>query len=197
MSEYDLSGWQPPVFIISGAQAEGKTTFLMEVLTRLDTHQVRVRGIVAPGYFADDVRSGFSVIDVATGTGMALCSDIPSPGSEQHARFYFRPEGLAFGRRTLLISPGYDATDLIVIDEVGRFDVRGALWGGCIDQLVKKDHPPMIWTVRNEFVQMVLNRWPMVRPVVMNLGSISIEEVAEEILNEIRIYRSQSGSPDS
>ena len=196
MSEYDISGWQPPVFIISGTQAEGKTTFLMDVLTRLDTHQVHVRGIIAPGYFTNGVRSGFSVIDVATGTGLELCSDVPSPGSEQHARYYFRPEGLAFGRRTLLISPGHDASDLIVIDEVGRFDVRGALWGGCIDQLVKKHHPPMIWTVRNEFVQMILNRWPMIRPVVLKLGSIGVEEVAEEILNEIRIYRSQSGSPD-
>ena len=54
----------------------------------------------------------------------------------------------------------------------------------------------MIWNVRNEFVQMVITRWPMIRPVVLKLGSIDVEEVAEEILNEIRIYRSQSGSPD-
>ena len=43
----------------------------------LITHQIHVRGIVAPGYFTNGVRSGFSVIDVATGTGMELCSDVP------------------------------------------------------------------------------------------------------------------------
>ena len=55
----------------------------------------------------------------------------------------------------------------------------------------------MIWTVRNEFVQMVIERWPMIRPVVLNLGSISVEEVAEEILNEIRIYQSGKEKQDS
>jgi len=183
------NGWKPPVYFISGAQAEGKTTFLRGVLARLETSHVKMRGIVAPGYFKDGIRSGFSIIDIATGTETPLCSDMPSHGSEQHARYYFQPQGLAFGRHTLLISPDQEITDLIVIDEVGRFDVMGALWGGCIDQLVKKDHPPMIWTVRNVFVEMVKARWPMIRPVVINLGSMSADDFAREIMKEIEIYQ--------
>lgn len=189
MSDKDDTGWQSPVYIISGEQAEGKTTFLMDILTKLEVHAIKVRGIIAPGYFKDDVRSGFCVVDVSTGTGVELCSDIPSSGAELHGRYYFRPEGLTFGRRTLLISPDQKTPDLIVIDEVGRFDVRGALWGGCIDQLVKKIHPPMIWTVRNEFVEMVINRWPMIRPVIININSMSTQTCTDNILKEIALFK--------
>jgi nucleoside-triphosphatase len=189
MSNEGDTGCQSPVFIVSGEQAEGKTTFLMDILARLEDHTINIRGIIAPGYFRDDIRSGFSVVDVATGTGVDLCSDIPYSGAEQHGRYYFRPEGLSFGRRTLLISPDQRTLDLIVIDEVGRFDVRGALWGGCIDQLVKKIHPPMIWTVRNEFVEMVINRWPMIRPVVVNINSMSVEQCVDDILKEIALFK--------
>ncbi|MDD1727451.1 MAG: nucleotide kinase [Methanospirillum sp.] len=179
---------QPPVYIISGEQAEGKTTFLMEMLDRLRTEEVRMRGIVAPGYFKDGARSGFSVVDLGTGISEELCSTTPDVGSEQHARFFFRPEGLSFGNRAILdFNP--ETTDILVIDEVGRFDVQGAVWGGSIDILMKQPHPPMVWTVRREFVGMVTTRWP-IRPVVRELGLVSIEQFTEEIMKEIRIYQS-------
>ena len=179
---------QPPVYIISGEQAEGKTTFLMEMLDRLRIEGVKMRGIVAPGYFKDGARSGFSVMDLGTQMSEELCSTTPDAGSERHARYFFRPEGLSFGNRAILdFNP--DTTDILVIDEVGRFDVQGALWGGSIDKLMTLPHPPMVWTVRREFVGMVTKRWP-IRPVVRELGSVSNEKFTEEIMKEIRTYQS-------
>lgn len=49
-------------------------------------------------------------------------------------------------------------TDLVVIDEVGRFELSGAMWAESIDQLCTMDHPPMIWTVRKEFIDAVFKR---------------------------------------
>ena len=179
---------QPPVYIISGEQAEGKTTFLMEILDNLRNEGVRMRGIVAPGYFQDGTRSGFSVVDVGTGISEELCSTTPDAGSERHARYYFKPEGLSFGNRAILdFNP--DTTDILVIDEVGRFDIQGAVWGGSIDKLVEQPHPPMIWTVRREFVGMVTKRWP-IRSAVRELGSVSSEKFTDDVMREIRIYQS-------
>lgn len=183
--------WEPPVYIISGNQGEGKTSFLMEILPVLRKNGIRTRGIAAPGFFQDGIRSGFSVIDLATGMSEELCSGIPSPGSEKHGRFYFRSEGLSFGYKVLLNSRKPDTTDLIIIDEIGKFELKGEVWSDCIDRLVVMPFPPMIWTVRRHLVEVVRDRWPVARTVVSELSSVDHAEFIGDLLKEIRIYQSR------
>ncbi|HWQ64631.1 MAG TPA: nucleoside-triphosphatase [Methanospirillum sp.] len=182
------------MYIITGAQAEGKTTFLMQILDLLRAEGVKMQGFVAPGYFQDGMRSGFSITNLETGASEELCSTTPEEGAEQHARYYFRPKAITFGNRALLDIRS-DTTDLLVIDEVGRFDVQGSLWGGSITWLVEHHHPPMIWTVRRDFLGIVTERW-QIKPVIRDIGSVSFSEVAEEILGDIRIYRSAAKQLD-
>lgn len=181
--------WQPPVYILTGEQGEGKTTFLLKMLVELSDMGVKVTGIVAPGYFHNGARSGFSIIDVATGRSEELCSKTPSRCSERHGAYYFRHAGLSFGRLALR-TPTVRAADLIVVDEVGRFELEGAVWGRCIDRLVNTAHQPMIWTVRRCFVDAVAERWPGTRKIVVDIGSASPFGVIENLLEEIRVYRS-------
>lgn len=183
----------PPVYMISGEQGEGKTTYLMAVLERLKKQGVKMRGIVAPGYFLDGMRSGFSVVDVATERSVELCSATPGSCGELHGRYFFSPEGLAFGNHAILDTFIPDITDLVVIDEVGRFDVQGELWGRSIDQVVQQPHPPMIWAVRRQFVGMVTSRWPVIRPEIIELGSVSVDMLSQDLLKEIELYRSRIG----
>jgi len=181
--------WQPPVYIVTGWQGEGKTTFVRKVIDGLWENGVKCTGIVTPGYYRDDVRAGFSVTDVATGLSVPLCSDIPSPASEQHGRFYFRKEGLAFGYRALAC-PRPEETDILVIDEVGRFELKGEVWAGCIDCLFTAPRPPMIWTVRSDKADEVKKRWPPGRQVTVEPASANSDAVVRDLMDEIRIYRS-------
>ena len=182
--------WHSPVFIITGEQGEGKTTFLMEVLPKLAEEGVRIRGILAPGYFHDGHRTGFSLIDLATGASEELCSEKSFSGGEKHGRFYFRSEGLSFGCRALRNPLISDKTELLVIDEVGMFELNGEVWAGCIDNLVGKSYPPMIWTVRHSLVNAVAERWPVTRTVVMEVSVARHATFIGDLLEEIRIYRS-------
>ncbi len=183
-------GNRPPVFIISGEQGEGKTTFLADVLEILRREDICIRGIIAPGYISDGLRSGFSLTDLGRGISEELSSTIPSPGSIYFGRYYFRPEGIAFGKRAILTPHDEQKTDLLVIDEVGRFDVQGSLWGPCIDQLEVAMFPPMIWTVRRDFVSLVTSRWPLFPPVIIELKTKSAESIAGDLLREIESFRS-------
>jgi nucleoside-triphosphatase len=119
-----------------------------------------------------------------------LCSLTPSSGCEQHGRYYFRTDGLSFGYRALQIPLIPENTDLLVIDEVGRFELTGAIWADCIDSLVRKPCPPMVWTVRRSLVRAVMQRWPIIRPVILEIGTIRHPEVICDILEDIMIYRS-------
>lgn len=184
--------WQPTLYMVTGEQGQGKTSFLLEIIAELAGKGVRIRGIAAPGHICDGIRSGFSILDLATGLSEELCCVTPSSDCEKHGRFYFRSKGLSFGSKALLNPLTAGKTDLLVIDEVGRFEVEGAVWGDCIEHLVGMPHPPMIWTVRCCFVEDVTNRWPVSRLIVVDVGSGNRRTIIGDLLEEVRIYRSMS-----
>ncbi len=159
-----------PVFIITGGQGQCKTTFLHQVLGLTVGANVRVRGIIAPGHVRDGRRSGFTLVDLATGEHEELCSIDPDPRCEVHGRFYFRPEALAFGRRALA-PPDPRSTDLLVVDEVGH------------------PHPPMIWTVRRRLLHTVVERWNIKNAVVVDVGAASVMATADAVMDAVWEWR--------
>ncbi len=73
-----------PVFIITGGQGQCKTTFLHLVLGLIVGLNVRVRGVIAPGHVRDGRRSGFTLVDLATGEHEERCSIDPDPRCAVH-----------------------------------------------------------------------------------------------------------------
>jgi nucleoside-triphosphatase len=179
---------QTPVFIITGEQGQCKTTFLHLVLSLTVGLNVRVRGVIAPGHVRDGRRSGFTLINLATGEHEKLCSIDPDPRCEVHGRYYFRPEGLAFGRRAL-VPPDPRETDLMVVDEVGRFELQGAVWADQLDRLVALPHPPMIWTVRRRLLDTVIQRWNIANPVVVDAKTASVMATASDVMDAVWEWR--------
>jgi nucleoside-triphosphatase len=185
---YSRMNGRPPVFIITGEQGQCKTTFLHQVLGLTVGANVRVRGIIAPGHVRDGRRSGFTLVDLATGEHEELCSIDPDPRCEVHGRFYFRPEALAFGRRALA-PPDPRSTDLLVVDEVGRFELQGAVWADRLDRLVGHPHPPMIWTVRRRLLHTVVERWNIKNAVVVDVGAASVMATADAVMDAVWEWR--------
>ncbi len=177
-----------PIFIITGEQGQCKTTFLHLVLGLTVGLNVRVRGVISPGYVRDGRRSGFTLIDLATGEHEELSSIDPDPRCEAHGRFYFRPEGLAFGRRALA-PPEPRETDLMVVDEVGRFELQGKVWAEQLDRLTAHPHPPMIWTVRRRLLHTVVERWNIQNSVVVDVRTASVMETAEAVMDAVWEWR--------
>ncbi|MDK2889661.1 MAG: nucleoside-triphosphatase [Methanoculleus sp.] len=186
-----------PVFIITGGQGQCKTTFLHLVLGLIVGLNVRVRGVLAPGHTRDGRRSGFTLVDLATGGHEELASIDPDPRCEAHGRFYFQPVGLAFGRRALA-PPDPRETDLLVIDEVGRFELQGAVWAEQLDRLTAHPHPPMVWTVRRRLLDTVVERWDITNPVVVDVGTASVMATADAVMEAVWEWReaqTASGAP--
>lgn len=94
-------------------------------------------------------------------------------------------------------------TDLVVIDEVGRFELSGAMWAESIDQLCTMDHPPMIWTVRKEFIDAVYKKWTENTWIVADIKTMSQSILTSHIISEVREYQqradrlSETGQPRS
>lgn len=170
-----------PTTIVTGATGSGKTTLATAVVERLRARGVRVAGILAPGYVAGGRRTGFDIVNLANGERETLARE------EQHiagphprwSRFAFSLEGLALGHRAL----GEDArgADVVVVDEVGPFELSGGGWADALDALLAISSSAMLLVVRESVVDAVKARWGSAESVVFDVSSASPDEIADRL----------------
>ncbi len=147
------------ITIISGETRSGKTTYLKNLLQKLkrDNTSLKIGGIIAHGIDKDGKRLGFEIEDVGTGKKMLLSNNIKEDGNLRVGRFYFKQSGLKFGRDVLL--KAIEESDLLIIDEIGPFELRGKGWFDIIELAMQKDNMDMIWVVRKSLLTDVLMLW--------------------------------------
>jgi nucleoside-triphosphatase THEP1 len=178
-----------PVAIITGSTGAGKTTLATAVVQRLRDGGARVAGILAPGLLEDGRRTGFDLVNLATGDRVPLAREsLPAGGAHARwSRFGFLPEGLAMGRRAL----GEDARagDVIVVDEVGPFELSGGGWATALSSLSESD-AALVLVVRESVVGEVNARWGSTDAAVYRAESAGADEIADALLR--RIYEPPS-----
>jgi nucleoside-triphosphatase len=170
------------VFIISGKQGGGKTTTLTKVINLLKKEGVKINGFSALGEWENGLRTAFFLEDIQSGTKKLLCKNKEEDGFEKHGRFYFNPATIAFGRQLLLkAAPG----NLLVIDEIGRFELNGKVWSVLLKELVEKPGHRLMITVRDEFVEAVTRHFGFINPVVFQAND-KAELIAECIRSKLK-----------
>jgi nucleoside-triphosphatase THEP1 len=143
------------VFIITGEQGAGKTTCLVEVIGILEKKGIGVRGFFARGYWSDGLRSGFDLVNVKTNEKHILCRNYFDEGDQKFGRFYFKPSTIKTGNT--ILNPSNKSTDeLMVIDEIGLFEIQGKLWSDSFSRLLKDQSAPILITVRTNLVEPVI-----------------------------------------
>ncbi len=172
-----------PLFIITGEQGAGKTTTLLEVADLLKKHNVNFRGFYAKGDWRENKRSGFSVVDLNTGVKELLCQDSKANGFQKIGRFYFNPETIKFGESILLMKNKPDK-ELIVIDEIGLFELDGQVWADVLKQLLNNNLNPLLITVRKKFVEDVIENFNLRNVLVFNF-QLQPTEIVQKILKEL------------
>jgi nucleoside-triphosphatase THEP1 len=171
--------------IVSGPTGSGKTTLVGDVLDRLRRRGFRVGGILAPGLLSDGRRTGFDLVNLATGERRPLAREGQAePG--QHARwsrFAFDADALALGRRALLADSR--SADVVVVDEVGPFELSGGGWADALDRL-RDFEGHVILVVRESLVEAVRARWGSPDAVVRDASAADPDAVADEIARACR-----------
>jgi len=167
------------IFIISGKQGSGKTTFLTKLIEHLHKENKLAGGIIAHGFWKNNERSGFELENIRTGEKIILCQTDPVQGWEKFRRFYFNPEGFVFGNSAL--EPEYIAnTDIIVIDEVGPLELEDKGWAQAIKSLLKTTGKPVIFVVRESLTKDIIKHFKIENSIVIDTG-LSAGEVAKTI----------------
>ncbi|HAH05728.1 MAG TPA: hypothetical protein DCM05_04245 [Elusimicrobia bacterium] len=149
-----------PVFFVTGERGAGKSTLIAELAQSLREAKLSVGGVLAQGLWKEGRREGFDAVDLLTGQARPLCRRGAVEGWTPLRAFSFSPEGLEFGRRALADARLHEV-DVLLIDEVGPFELQGGGWASELDVLVSQRRKPMVWVVRSSLVDAVKERWKL------------------------------------
>lgn len=161
--------------LITGDKGEGKTSLAEATVRNLQTRGYSVAGILAQGLWNDGTRAGFDIVDIATGQRAPLAR-AGETSDVMFGHFAFLPEGLRVGREAL--SPEKLArADVIVIDEVGRWELENGGWATQLDALMSVPPKPTILVTRDQFADEVANRWGRGTAIRTFVSQSSTEQV--------------------
>ncbi|HDJ33185.1 MAG TPA: hypothetical protein ENF21_03695 [Bacteroidetes bacterium] len=147
-----------PAFFITGDTHSGKTTALRSVISKLPGYPDRLKGWTTPARFERNDHTGYDLEFIGRNRSLPFCRQQATKGWVHHGRFWFNPGALQEGYR-MLGSASPDTTSLIVIDEIGPFDLKGRLWGPFLKNLEKYEEIYLLLVVRTVLLEKVCKHW--------------------------------------
>ncbi len=158
------------IIILTGGIGRGKSVMLNEIVTFFKRNNIRAGGFISPCVIENDQRTGYDLVNVATGEKTILSRIYGESDTIRVGRFYFSAAGIEFGRNAL--SPENNkGSQIIVVDEIGPWELENQGWAEGITSLLLNSDIPMIWTVRESIVDKVIENWDLIRYKVFNIAS--------------------------
>lgn len=170
----------PSVFIITGEQGEGKTLFAGELSELLKKKRCRVGGFIAPGYWQGTVRSGFDLKEIETGRTIPLAKREAPFKQGINGGYIFSEDALQTGKN-LINQSAVSGAGIILIDEIGRFELTGRVWAGALEQLLQSYNGTLVLTVRKSLTESVTGKWKIHPEAVFDISSVTAVDAADRI----------------
>ena len=124
-----------PVILVTGSKHCGKTTLVADFIASVSGQGLRIAGILARGFWKDNLRAGFDLVNLSDGSMHALARRRSHPDPNHHLMFDFLDAGIRAGRQALAPRVCRRA-DIVVVDEVGKLEARGDGWARNIEVLL-------------------------------------------------------------
>lgn len=139
------------MIILTGERQSGKTSLILKLMQHLTRQGCSLSGIVCPGLWQGDQRSGFELLELDTGRKSFLAQRVPGL---QPVPFMFDAHSLERGKKALDVSRCQHA-EVIIVDELGRLELVGAGWAPCLQSLLDLSRPMQVWVVRKNLLEQI------------------------------------------
>ncbi|TVR41047.1 MAG: hypothetical protein EA394_06795 [Bacteroidia bacterium] len=166
--------------IITGPKGSGKSTLTAQVIRLLKDRGVEPAGILAPAYFENDHRIGYMVQSVENGSEHLLCKRTEQPTDNLPGRYKFDPGGLRFGE-ALLSAEKLAGKDVLIIDELGPFELRGMGWDNVLRDLLPGWQGTVIAVIRESLVEEITRKYDIDVRHVYHAGEACAESIADAV----------------
>ena len=113
-----------------------------------------------------------------------------SAGWYRHGKYYFDPEGEAFGNN-ILENVGSANTDLVIIDEVGPVELKGKGWAKSIENLVSRKDTVQLWVVRKHLLKKVFRQWKIGDILVLDVGNDDLDDAINACIMFMRSHNKE------
>ena len=147
----------PLLFIVTGSQGAGKTSFCRHLIASAREAGWQTAGLLSRPVFEDSTRTAIEVEDLRSGETrrLAVRSESPTPGSKH---WQFDPSALAWGTHVLAAST---PVDLLVVDELGPLEFEQKTgWQTGFSAVSSRQYAICLVVVRAEMLGQALKRWP-------------------------------------
>ena len=158
--------------IITGDVQSGKSTLAALLVQRLKHKNIRAAGIIARGLWKDDKRDGFDIVDLNTGQTTPLARRRTTRADMRNTSqtpFKFLETGVAAGRKALSLEQCTHA-GLVIVDEIGKLEVRGLGWAPCLAPLLALSQTVHVWIVREHLVKEIRRIWQVAKTEVIHVN---------------------------
>ena len=130
----------------------------------------------------DGPSGSFNILDLVSGKILPLASRRFSEGWEPIGNFYFNPEGMLMGKN-ILEDPLINNNDLIVVDEIGPFELEGKIWAESLTRLLAMRSSPVLLVVREQLVSRVIQQWSLKDVMIIEFVQLNPDQAAIKILS--------------
>ena len=134
-------------YFISGMPKSGKTTLLRRLVGKMREQGLKVGGFLSPDQKAHGARTGFMVEDIETGRVERLAAtDIDGPKvSKYHVNIK------AFESLVVPVFERASRYDVIVIDEIGRMEMKSTKFGELLEDLLGSP-TPLVASLHRDYI---------------------------------------------
>ena len=171
------------IYILTGKTGSGKSTFLGDIVVRIRSMDLCVGGFIAASIEDKKASRFYEIRDLSSSQTMPLASEEARAGWMRTGSFYFNPEALSLGYR-ILTDPVVCENDLIVVDEIGPFELEDKIWADAITCLLDNCSCPMLWTVRKQLIKEVTGKWQLENIEIIDIEKYSVDQAAGIILSQ-------------
>ena len=167
---------QPKIFILKGTKAGGKTTFLKALIQKLKEQNLKISGFYSPRIIENDDTIGYELTLIDTEKTYPFLS---KSNSSDIGAFKVNQNTLKDANQYLK-SLNKNNTQLVIIDEVGRWELQHKGWYESIEYLNQKSIP-QLWLVRDTFIDKVREELALNNVLVFDCQEDTIQSVFDKI----------------
>jgi len=166
------------VIIIYGKKGEGKTSLARKLAALLRQNSYRAGGILAERVMDNGETIAYDLLDIESGKKIKFLRKNHDNTAEKIGSYSISPAAIERGKKILR---GAGRGSITFIDEVGRLELRGRGWSDCLEYLLERKEGIVILTVRDSFLEQVINKWEITNYTLINALTRSAEEAFDII----------------
>jgi nucleoside-triphosphatase THEP1 len=189
------------VFIVTGEYDSGKTTYVKALIANLQEYKNRISGIYAEKNYFDGQVTGYELVNISTGQkhvflerkkddthllnnnaklNIGHCDELHSKSG-----FIISEDTLQSGIEWLRAGLNSEC-DLIIIDEIGKWELKDQVWAGILTEILSTDRKYVLLVVRKSNLNDVIQKWNIKDPYIIEIEKTISEDFADHLRNILR-----------